>query len=81
MMKNYDQLVEISHNPKWPYIPDHSFRILISSCSGSGKINVLLNLIKHQLPDIGKIYLYAKDPFELKHQLLIHRREQVRIEI
>ena len=32
--------------------------------SGLGKTNVLLNLIKHQRPDINKIYLYVKDPFE-----------------
>ena len=53
MMKNYAQSVEMNHNPNWPYIPDH------------GKTNVLLNLIKHQRPDIDKIYLYVKDPFEL----------------
>ena len=23
MMKNYDKLVEINHNPSWSYIPDH----------------------------------------------------------
>ena len=28
-MKNYDQSVEISDNPNWPYIPDHPYRILI----------------------------------------------------
>ena len=28
-MKNYDQPVEINHNPNWPYIPDHPYRILI----------------------------------------------------
>ena len=37
MMKNYDQSVEINHNPNWPYIPDHSYRILIIGGSGSGK--------------------------------------------
>ena len=46
-MKNYDQPVEINHNPNWPDIPDHPDRILIISGSGSGKTNVLLNLIKH----------------------------------
>ena len=35
MMKNYDQLVEINHNPNWPYIPDHPYRILIIGGSGS----------------------------------------------
>ena len=28
-MKSYDPSVEINHNPNWPYIPDHPFRILI----------------------------------------------------
>ena len=30
MMKNYDQSVEINHNQDWPYLPDHSYRILIN---------------------------------------------------
>ena len=34
------------HNEKWPFIPDHPCRILIIGCSGSGKTNALLNLIK-----------------------------------
>ena len=61
-MNNYDQLTEINYNPKWAYIPDQPYRILIIGGSGSGKTNVLLNLIKHQPPDIDKIYLYVKDP-------------------
>ena len=40
---------------------------------------MLLNLIKHQRPDIDKIYLYVKDPFESKYQLLINGREKVGI--
>ena len=48
--------------------------------SRSGKANVLLNLIKHQQPDVNKIYLYIKDPLESKYQLLINRREKVEIE-
>ena len=39
-----------------------------------------MNLIKHQQPDIDKIYSYVKDPFESKYQLLINRREKVGIE-
>ena len=35
------------HNPKWSYIPDHPYRILVICGSGSGKINVLLNLISN----------------------------------
>ena len=33
---------------KWPYISDHPYIILITGGSGSGKTNVLLNLIKVQ---------------------------------
>ena len=42
-------------NKNWPYTLDHPYRILIIGGSGSGKTNVLLNLIEHQ-PDIDKIY-------------------------
>ena len=52
MMKNYDQSVKIIHNPNWPHN------------SGSGKTNVLLNLIKHHWPGTDKIYLYVKDTFK-----------------
>ena len=36
-----------SHNPNWPDISDHIYRILIIGVSGSGKTNVLLILTKH----------------------------------
>ena len=64
------------HNEKWPYIPDHPYRILIIGGSGSGKTNALLNLIKEQ-DDIDKIYLYAKDLSESKYKFLIKKREDV----
>ena len=35
-----------------------------------------MNLINNQ-PDIDKIYLYAKDPYEKKYQYLIKKREKV----
>ena len=66
------------HNEKWPYIPDHPYRILIIGGSGSGKTNALLNLIKEQ-DDIDKIYLYAKDLSEPKYEFLIKKREDVGI--
>ena len=78
-MKNYDQSVEINHDPNWPYIPDHPYVILIIGGSGSGKTNVLLNVIKNQQPNIDKIYLYVKDPFESKYQLLNNGRENAGI--
>ena len=57
----------------------HIFQIIFSrifTIRGwrSGKINSLLNLIEIQ-PDIDKIYLYAKDPYEAKYQYLINKRE------
>ena len=50
--------------------------MLIIGGSGSGKTNALLNLINNQ-PDIDKIYLYAKDPYEDKYQFLINKRESI----
>ena len=63
MMKIYDKLVEINYNPNWPYIHYHPYRILMVGDSWSGKTNALLNFIKHQRPDVDKMYLYVKDPF------------------
>ena len=64
------------HNLNWPYIPDHPYRIVIIGGSGSGKTNTLLNLINNQ-PNIDKMYLYAKDPYEDKYQFLIKKRENI----
>ena len=78
-MINFDEYTnenKIKHNSKWPYIPDHPYRMLIVGGSGSGKTNALLNLIVNQ-PDIDKIDLYAKDPYEEKYQYLIKKREKV----
>ena len=78
-MINFDNYVnenKTKHKNNWPYIPDHPYRILIIGGSGSGKTNLLLNLIENQ-PDIDKIYLYAKDPYESKYQYLINKREGV----
>ena len=80
-MINFDDYTNeniIEHNSKWPHIPDHPYRILIVGGSGSGKTNALLNLIKNQ-PDIDKVYLYAKDPYEKKYQYLINKREKVEL--
>ena len=80
-MINFDDYTnenKTEHNRNWPHTPDKPYRILIIGGSGSGKTNVLLNLIEDQ-PDIDKTYLYAKDPYEAKYQYLINKRESVSI--
>ena len=59
--------------PNWSQIPDHPYIILITGGSGSEKTNSLFNLINQQ-PDIDKIYLHAKDPYEANYQFLINNR-------
>ena len=61
-------------NPNLQKISDHPYRILRVGGSRYGKTNALLNLINHER-DIDKIYLYAKDPYYPKYQLLINKRE------
>ena len=69
-MINFDDYTNenvVEDNLKWPYIPGHPYKILIIGGSGSGKINALLNFVNNQ-PDIDKIYLQAKDPFQAKYK-------------
>ena len=67
MMKNYGESDKINHNPIWPYIPNHPYSVFIIGGTRSGKTNVLVNLIKHQWPDIEKICLYVKESFKSKY--------------
>ena len=64
---DYSNRNKTQHNLKWPYILDHPYRISMIGRSGFGKTNAFLNLINKQ-PDIDKIYLYAKDPYQAKYQ-------------
>ena len=63
---------------KWPYIPDHPYRITISGGSRSGKTKALIDLINEQ-NDIDNIYLYARDLSESKYEYLIKKLEDVGI--
>ena len=60
------------HNPNWPQIPDHPYRILTIGGYESGETNSLFNLISHQ-SDVDNIYLCSKDPYEAKYQFLIKK--------
>ena len=51
---NYTNENKVQDNPKWPYIPDHPYKVLIMGGSRSGKANALLNLI-------SLILIYAKE--------------------
>ena len=78
-MINFDIVTnenKVEDNLKWPYILGHPYIILIIGGSGSGKTNVLSNLINNQ-PDIDKIYLYAKDTYKTKYQYLVRKRVKV----
>ena len=75
-MLNLDEIVgNKQKQDNWP------FRILIIVPSGSGKTNLLLNIIQklNDTDPIDKIYLYAKDLSEPKYEYLINKREQAGI--
>ena len=49
IMINFDDVTKENveeHNPNWPQIPDHPYRILIPGSFGFGKANSLFNFVK-----------------------------------
>ena len=64
-LDDYSNKNKTEHNSKWPY------SILMIEASISGKTSLINNQ-----PDIDKTYLYAKDPYEAKYQLLINKTER-----
>ena len=56
------------HHSNWPQILDILYRLWI------WKTNSLFDIISQQ-PDIDKIYLYAKDPYEAIYSFLIKKQE------
>ena len=78
-MFNFDDITKKGtkeQNPNWPEISGYPNRILMKNFDGSGfeKTNALLNLTNHEA-NVDKTYLYAKDPWKAKYQLLINKRE------
>ena len=65
-MVNFDDYAvenKTEHNLKWGQY----------GVQDLGKTDALLNSINNQ-PDIDKMHLYAKDPYEADYQLLINKR-------
>ena len=58
MMKDSDESVKINHNLNWAFVPEHPYRILFITRWGSGKNNVLLNLMMHQREDVLINFIY-----------------------
>ena len=80
-MNNLDSITNENnkkHNEKWPYIPDHLYRIIIIGGFESEKTNALINLINEQ-NDIDKIYLYTRDLSEPKYEYMIKKRKDAGI--
>ena len=76
-MINFDNVTKKGtkrRNLNWPQIPDYPYRILVIGDSWFGKTKSLFDIISYQ-PDIDKIYLLAKDPYEAHYQLLNNKRE------
>ena len=66
------------HNKKWPYIPDHPYRILIIGGSGSGKTNALI-MLTNKRNNIDKMYFYARYLSEPKYEYLVKKRKDIGI--
>ena len=65
-MINFDDVAKVNKKLNNLYLLQvtyNTYRILKIGGSGSEKTNSLFNLISYQ-PDIDKIHLYAKDPYE-----------------
>ena len=61
---NFDKLAsksksEIKYKNKHPMLPQHPFRLLINGSSGSGKTNLLMNMILRWLY-FDKLYVFSK---------------------
>ena len=79
-MFNLDAIINKNNKDdrkRWPY------RMLIIESSGSGKTNLLFNVIQKQDNGslIDKIYLYPKDLSEPKYQFQVKKRENAGIKI
>ena len=72
MMQKLLNLINITkenikeHNPNWPQFPDQPYKILRVRSSGSGKRNLLFNVINKQ-PDTEKKISVLNVSYEAKY--------------
>src|SRR5277367_6464135 len=68
-LKHYNDFDDANYRNKYSSAPSWPFRLLICGASGTGKTNVLVNLILQYLT-YDKLYVYAKDLCEAKYAFL-----------
>ena len=65
-MINFDNVTKEEtekHNPNWPQVPDHPYRILLIGGCGSRKTNLLFNIISQQPSKAYQVSIQSKIPF------------------
>src|SRR5207245_438207 len=68
-LKHFYTVPDNPYINKYKCVPQWPFRFLITGSSGSGKTNLLLNLILQYLY-FDKLYIYAKDLYEPNYNYL-----------
>ena len=63
---------------RYPFMPNHTFRMLICGNSGSGKTNLLYHMLIEPSLYFDEIYLYAKNLDQEKYQNLINKMNEMR---
>ena len=68
-MTNFDDVTnknKIESNSKWSYVPHYPYRILIRNRRFWIRKNKYIIKFNKNQPDIDKIYLSSKDPYQAK---------------
>src|SRR5688572_12993862 len=68
-LKHFVPVKDASHVNKYQLVPKWPFRLLVCGNSGSGKTNLLLNLVLQYL-SFDRLIVFAKDLSEPKYEFL-----------